>query len=120
MKVRCQTCPNEFEAQGTWQKLCWDCWRKRENERAGRGDLSTLAKNATKLLNEAYEAGRQRGYDDGFAEATRAARRPNGHGGIDQALLRELIRLCHPDLHPPERFDLANRVTAQLVSMRGR
>jgi hypothetical protein len=120
MRLSCEKCGAEYDAKGAWQKLCWECWRSRENERAGRGDLTALANHATKLLNEAYEAGRQRGYDVGYAEASAAARpRRNGNdGAIDPALLRELIRLCHPDMHPPERFDTANRVTAQLNSIR--
>ena len=34
---------------------------------------------------------------------------------VDAQLLRSAIRLCHPDLHPPERAELCNRVTAALV-----
>lgn len=118
MKARCK-CGQTFEAQGAWQRLCWDCWRAQEAERADRGDLSALAKRSTKLLDEAYEAGRRRGYEDGYAAGARETRAPSSNGGpLDPALLRELISLCHPDRHPPERFDQANRVTAQLVSMR--
>ena len=32
-------------------------------------------------------------------------------------LLAEALRLCHPDRHPPERRDLANRVTQQLLAL---
>lgn len=119
MRARC-VCGTVFDAQGEWQRLCWDCWRRRENERAGRGDLTALATRQARLLEEAYEAGRQRGYEEGYDAASVQARRRNGHGtGLDGALLRELIVLCHPDRHPAERFEQANRVTAQLVSMRG-
>jgi hypothetical protein len=34
--------------------------------------------------------------------------------------LRDLIALCHPDRHPPERAELATRVTAFLIALRAR
>lgn len=34
--------------------------------------------------------------------------------------LNDLIGLCHPDRHPAARHDVANRVTAQLLALRGR
>lgn len=34
----------------------------------------------------------------------------------DERLLRDLIRLTHPDRHPQERRPLANRVTAELLA----
>lgn len=30
----------------------------------------------------------------------------------------ELLKLCHPDLHPPARAEIANRVTARLLDLR--
>lgn len=119
MKLSCGKCGTEFEAQGAWQKLCWDCWRAREQEKADRGDLAGLGRRVEKLLEEAYQAGQRRGYEEGHAAAAKTRPAAGGGGPLSPGLLRELIRLCHPDLHPPERFDLANRVTAELVSMRG-
>ena len=118
MKAKC-ACGATFEAQGTWQRLCWDCWRRRESQRAARGDLSQLATRQARILEEAYEAGRAHGYEEGFAAASVEARRRNGHGtGIDGALLRELLQLCHPDHQPAERGEQANRVTRQLLTLR--
>ncbi len=37
---------------------------------------------------------------------------------IDPQLLRKAITLCHPDRHPPERAELATRVTAELMALR--
>jgi hypothetical protein len=34
---------------------------------------------------------------------------------VDAQLLMSAIRLAHPDLHPPERHDLCNRVTSALL-----
>jgi hypothetical protein len=72
----------------------------------------------------------RRGYADGYAKAVRehaydyARGYQAGHskardGGavnlnLDNQLLEELIRLCHPDRHPRERFEAANRATAKL------
>lgn len=115
MIARCK-CGREFEARGDWQKLCWECWRDRERQRAGRGDLSVLMRQSAKAVETAYEAGRERGYEEGYEKGR--ATSVTGDEAISPGLLRELVRLCHPDLHPPERFQLANRVTAQLMSMR--
>lgn len=39
---------------------------------------------------------------------------------LDPALLRDVIRLCHPDADPPERREFANAVTANLTALRNR
>jgi hypothetical protein len=33
--------------------------------------------------------------------------------------LRDLVKLCHPDLHPPERSELATRVTRLILDAMG-
>lgn len=35
----------------------------------------------------------------------------------DAELLRGAIALTHPDRHPPERYELANRITAGLLDL---
>jgi hypothetical protein len=89
----CVECGREFEAKGAWMRRCWDCWRERKDQEV---------------------------YDRGYAAGLRAGR--NGHGqrnghGLDSELLRALVTLCHPDRHPPERFELANRTTATLLGL---
>jgi hypothetical protein len=37
---------------------------------------------------------------------------------LDVQLLTDAIVLCHPDRHPPERIEDANRVTARLLELR--
>jgi hypothetical protein len=44
--------------------------------------------------------------------------RPSIGPALDRDLLMAVVRLVHPDKHPPERFAEANRVTAQLLSLR--
>jgi len=39
-------------------------------------------------------------------------------GSIRALPLRDLITLCHPDRHPPERFELANDMTSWLNGLR--
>ncbi|MGO8918258.1 MAG: hypothetical protein ACLQJR_20355 [Stellaceae bacterium] len=36
---------------------------------------------------------------------------------LTSELLADILRLVHPDVHPPERLDLANRVTQQLLAL---
>lgn len=57
-----------------------------------------------------------RGHEAGYRAGQQTARRQTTGVGID--LLSELIRLTHPDRHPAERHDEANRVTARLIGMR--
>jgi hypothetical protein len=90
----CRRCGETFEAKGDWMKLCWQCWRRREDQRQDR----------------AYDAGYRAGLVDGGGQR-------HGHGRLDDELLRVLVTLCHPDRHPPERFELANRATATLLGL---
>jgi hypothetical protein len=79
-------------------KLCWSCWREREDRN---------------LRDAAWSQGYADGYRDGQVDATR---RSNGHGQLPDLL--DLIQLCHPDRHPPERAAMANRVTATLIHLK--
>jgi hypothetical protein len=36
---------------------------------------------------------------------------------VDEDVLLDAVALCHPDRHPPERFEQANRVTAGLLDL---
>jgi hypothetical protein len=85
----CDNCRTGFSANGVWQRLCWTCWREQKD----RDDL-----------NVAYV----RGYQAGLA----------AHNLVDADLLQAAIALCHPDRHPPERWQLANEVTARLLEAR--
>jgi hypothetical protein len=97
----CNECNREFEPKADWMRLCWNCWRRREDRRI-------------------YQCGRADGYDEGY-EAGHAAGLWTGSGAshttLNGGLLRELVALCHPDRHPPERAVVANRVTAALLEM---
>ena len=85
----CTRCGDSFAAKAAWMRLCWDCWR---------ADRDAVIDEAAYL----------RGYNAGAADAM-----PE----VEVALLREAIKLTHPDRHPRERADQANRVTARLLEM---
>jgi hypothetical protein len=85
------------------------------------GELRVAHRQAKQLRDLLDEVGADvidydRGVKDGFAAGKEAARRTVT--GIDLAMIGELVRLTHPDRHPPERRDAANRVTALLMEMR--
>ena len=99
---RCFDCGQTFEARGAWQRRCWDCWRAHKD-------------------GELRDAGYARGYADGLragrASSSAAPIAPSSAGELPPELLRELVSLCHPDRHPPERFEAANRATAELLAL---
>ena len=102
----CSDCGEEFEAQGTWQRLCWPCWR---------------AQKDTKGYDRGYDDGFMRGYSVGYNEgASSPDRRTFTNTKLDADTLRHLIQLCHPDRHPPERAGMANHVTATLLGLLNR
>jgi hypothetical protein len=94
----CAACGGAFEARGDWMRLCWACWRQREDR---------------KLRDAAWSQGYADGYRDGRLDASRHS---NGHRELPNLL--DLIQLCHPDRHPPERGALATRVTAALIGLK--
>jgi hypothetical protein len=57
MNRRCSECGGSFEAKGSWQRRCWECWRA-EKERD--------------QLEARYEAGFNAGYATGRRDAGRA------------------------------------------------
>lgn len=45
-------------------------------------------------------------------------RRDNRSVRLDADVISDAIQLCHPDRHPADRYDLANRTTARLLQLR--
>lgn len=97
----CTGCGEAFDAK-SWQKLCWQCWR-RQQERVA--------------VDDAYDRGYSAGYCAGRNCNAHVATTP-GQAAIDRDLIAQAIRLTHPDRHPPERGLEANSVTAALLSLR--
>lgn len=69
-------------------------------------DYERRLERATRRLEKRVE----RIYRDAYNAAMRER--------LDPEMLREAIKLTHPDRHPPERQEQAARVTAWLISLR--
>jgi hypothetical protein len=101
----CTDCGRPFQPRAHFHRLCIDCFKRgREDELRHEG------------WHRGYAEGFRKGKIAGALDALHTAPRPTP--ALDAQLLGELIRLVHPDRHPPERYETANRVTATLVSMR--
>jgi hypothetical protein len=61
-------------------------------------------------------------WESGYRLGLERARRRLDDNDLEVALgglpIRDLITLCHPDRHPAERFELANRITGWLNALR--
>lgn len=98
----CERCGRLFAKTLPTMRWCRVCF----HERAGNPDLglAELAWERGYVLG--LQRGRRRLTDDELETAL---------GGLP---VRDLILLCHPDRHPPERFELANRLTTWLLALR--
>jgi hypothetical protein len=131
MRVACDISTNELQGDYGWVGgVCATCSRcGHETENYGTSDASIrrcLALLREECPNDEHNyyldasdeprrsptAAYERGYADGHAAATRE-RRADGRGQFNAAQLRALVTLCHPDRHPAERAQLANRATAR-------
>lgn len=103
MNATCANCRATFDQTHNWQKLCWSCWRAKKD--------AASAAATSDAWTEGYRAGR--------AAALRDHRcpQPPAHPTVDATLIRDAVRLCHPDRHPIERFDAANDVTVRLLAL---
>ena len=106
MTRACTSCGDLFEARGSWQRLCWDCWRKKRDE-----------EHQQQAFDRGFQAGLRRGRMERSATYPRKSD-ATVQRSPDDAVLRDAIALCHPDRHPPERAEQANRVTAVLLALR--
>lgn len=101
----CIDCGADFEREPTetWKRRCLDCWKL---SKAGHKTDDPAA--AAKWYRKGFEAGR----------ATAMAESRDGGATLDAERLRQLIRLCHPDLH--NGSELATSVTSWLLDLRKR
>ncbi len=99
-----------------WRSHFASCAGKRKSPPKQKPE--SLVEARTKGYNDGLAVGRKqgydKGYDKGYAHGLALAR------SFDADLLRSLIALTHPDRHPPERYAEANRVTAELIALRGK
>jgi hypothetical protein len=82
-----------------WCRVCF-------HERAGDYDHA--------LAELAWE----RGYLLGLARARRRLSDADLEAALGGLPILDLLQLCHPDRHPEERFELANRITVWLNGLR--
>ena len=130
----CNNCGELFDAQGDWMRLCWECYRIQKNRReqgspqsdkeAARFEDDYRAvfrrgyaegySEARQIVQDRLESARRAGCDAGFAAGRRGGSRTTG---LSVEQLRSLVTLTHPDRHPPERGEVANKATAALLSL---
>lgn len=94
MRTVCRRCERTVPAAVAGDSLCAIC----RAEHNGDVDLAFA------------EVAWQEGFRHGRAQTL--------EGTLAAIPFRELLSLCHPDRHPPERLDLANAVTAWLNGLR--
>jgi hypothetical protein len=104
--LRCFMCAGKFHAQRTQQRRWGRIAAKAENLfREAGGTAAELSK--WKLAGFFNLSEFCPGYDaDGSA------------GDFTSELLTDTLKLTHPDVHPPERRELATRVTQELVALK--
>ena len=90
MRKQCNHCGESFDTKFTYAKLCYTCWREKEDAPSIIADL----RNQVELL--------RRHLDD---------------SGIPDDMLRILTMLCHPDKHNGSQA--ANKATLWLLARRG-
>lgn len=104
-EATCQRCGELFyrESTETWKRLCWSCWREREDGKK----------------SDAYQAGYRAGLDAGRREPRPTPHRPPPPDPVAPELvehLPRLLQLCHPDRHG--NSESATRATQWLLLMR--
>jgi len=102
MHKKCSHCLTWFEAKFPNAKLCLTCWKKRERAFAEYDDLCNEVDRLIGMV--------------GRLRAELEARQPAG--AIPPAMLKRLIRLCHPDKHG--NSETANEATRWLLEQRKR
>ncbi len=65
--------------------------------------------------SDGYRAGLAAGEERGYARGPEAGLLDGQRAALPPHLVRDALRLCHPDLHPPERAALAHRVSLCLI-----
>ena len=108
MMKQCEKCQTWFVAKVSYAKLCYPCWKRRQDAEATAEELereneSLRRSNATlrRLLDE-----------------THRLTNPAPATALPAELLGEMIYLCHPDRHGNSA--VANRVTSFLLAERKR
>jgi hypothetical protein len=94
----CTTCGDSFDQDEPWKKICTPCWQ--EKKRAEKAAASGIDNELFCLRVEVA-----------------ALRQQIERQGIEPAMLKKLIRLCHPDRHGNSQA--SNQATSWLLVQRG-
>jgi DNA-directed RNA polymerase subunit RPC12/RpoP len=106
MYQSCSRCGRLFDAKEPFYHLCLDCWKIQNSQmclRCGAAMPWAAAKAGYRVCS--YCANNPPRLSPVRVAAPQL---------LDEEIVRGAIRLCHPDLHPESRRELANRVTARL------
>ena len=80
--------------------------------------INKFSLHAFAMGNNIFGLGALGGLDQEFRHLVAGLKATNGDvGELTTELLRDTLRLAHPDLHPPERRELATRVTRELRAL---
>ncbi len=91
--------------------------------------LGSRLRSTQAKLDAAEARGHAKGFEDGwhagYGVGHLEGRRPQPKqtirvGPMSDEMLLDLLRLTHPDRHPPERKELATRVTQQVNALRSK
>jgi hypothetical protein len=112
--LRCFLCAGEWHARYTrrrkWGRIVIKAMRMFLKEGGRYGDLDKLKLHVSPLSGLAWiEEKILPGYADTIGTDV---------GDITSELLADTLQLTHPDRHPPERQDLARRVTQELLALK--
>jgi len=132
--AQCSECGCDFLQKGPWQKKCFHCFRsspegaawaqrKREEEQhfaQGRNRSRSYQEEQQRRYREQQERMQQeqdRMYREFFGQGQQRYQQAAPKGvGLDKAMLRKLLQLCHPDKHG--NSELSNEVTRALLAMK--
>ncbi len=106
MTKQCEKCGTWFVPKFSYAKLCYPCWKRRQDAEATAEELE----RENESLRRSNAALRR------MVDETRRLTPPAT--ALPAELLMEIIYLCHPDRH--ENSPVANRVTSFLLAERKR
>ena len=98
--MTCESCGRDFTPALPGHRVCRVCWFERE------GDYEMA------LAELAWRRGYELAVERAIDESGRMGK------ALDSLPLRDVISLCHPDRHPAERCQQANRATRELLALR--
>lgn len=108
MMRQCEKCGTWFVAKVSYAKLCYPCWKRRQDAEA----------TAEELARENEVLRRSNATLHRMLDETRRLTQPAPATVLPADLLLEMIYLCHPDRHGNSA--VANRVTSFLLAERRR